>query len=158
MVGWFAKRFCFDDRLLGGLQYLRMLPYVEARTKVQFKATKNPLTAGALYEETCTQFGLASTPHASAFCGSACCRLQAAFLFCGFDNTQKLTWLAAARSTTRAIGAAARARRPRTVPRATATFDFTGPGPWSSHSWCSTISTPLGPMLSRFHRINPSQS
>ena len=35
-----------------------MLPYVEARTKVQFKATKNPLTAGALYEETCTQFGL----------------------------------------------------------------------------------------------------
>ena len=38
-----------------------MLPYVEARTKVQFKATKNPLTAGALYEETCTQFGLVST-------------------------------------------------------------------------------------------------
>ena len=44
--------------MAGCLQYLRMLPYVEARTKVQFKATKNPLTAGALYEETCTQFGL----------------------------------------------------------------------------------------------------
>lgn len=38
--------------------YLRMLPYVEARTKAQFKGTKNPLTAGALYEETCTQFGM----------------------------------------------------------------------------------------------------
>ena len=32
--------------------------YVEARTKVQFKGTATPLTAGALYEETCTQFGV----------------------------------------------------------------------------------------------------
>lgn len=38
--------------------YLRMLPYVEARTKVQFSKTSTPLTAGAFYEETCTQFGL----------------------------------------------------------------------------------------------------
>ena len=38
--------------------YLRMLPYVKARTKAQFKGTQNPLTAGALYEETCTQFGM----------------------------------------------------------------------------------------------------
>jgi hypothetical protein len=38
--------------------YLRMLPYVEERTKVQFRNTSTPITAGALYEETCTQFGL----------------------------------------------------------------------------------------------------
>ena len=38
--------------------YLRMLPYVEARTKAQFKGTSMPITAGALYEETCTQFGM----------------------------------------------------------------------------------------------------
>ncbi len=35
--------------------YLRMLPYVEARTKVQFNGT---ITAGAFYEETTTQFGM----------------------------------------------------------------------------------------------------
>ena len=39
--------------------YLRMLPYVEARTAVQFSATKTPLSGkAAFYEETCTQFGL----------------------------------------------------------------------------------------------------
>jgi hypothetical protein len=38
--------------------YLRMLPYVQARTKAQFKNTATPITAGALYEETCTQFGV----------------------------------------------------------------------------------------------------
>lgn len=38
--------------------YLRMLPYVEERTKRQFENTSTPLSAGALYEETCTQFGL----------------------------------------------------------------------------------------------------
>ena len=37
--------------------YLRMLPYVEARTKAQFSKTTNPITAGALYPETSTQFG-----------------------------------------------------------------------------------------------------
>jgi len=37
--------------------YLRMLPYVEARTIAQFKGTANPINKGALYEETCTQFG-----------------------------------------------------------------------------------------------------
>ena len=46
--------------------YLRMLPYVEARTKVQFLATANPLTAGALYEETCTQFGMYNEGEESA--------------------------------------------------------------------------------------------
>ena len=38
--------------------YLRMLPYNEARTKVQFLGTENAITAGAFYEETCTQFGM----------------------------------------------------------------------------------------------------
>ena len=37
--------------------YSRMLPYVEARTKAQFSKTSNPLTAGAFYPETSTQFG-----------------------------------------------------------------------------------------------------
>ena len=39
--------------------YLRMLPYVSARTKAQFKGTDAPELTGiaALYEETCTQFG-----------------------------------------------------------------------------------------------------
>lgn len=39
--------------------YLRMLPYVNERTKVQWKGTGAPELTGiaALYEETCTQFG-----------------------------------------------------------------------------------------------------
>lgn len=37
--------------------YLRMLPYVQARTRNQFAATSQPVRSGALYEETCTQFG-----------------------------------------------------------------------------------------------------
>ena len=38
--------------------YLRMLPYNEERTKVQFLGTDTVITAGAFYEETCTQFGM----------------------------------------------------------------------------------------------------
>jgi len=38
--------------------YLRALPYVEARTKAQFKGTATPITAGALFEETATAFGM----------------------------------------------------------------------------------------------------
>lgn len=55
--------------------YLRMLPYVQARTKVQFRNTSTVLTAGALYEETCTQFGLynegdwgCNSPYVVLFC------------------------------------------------------------------------------------------
>ena len=41
--------------------YLRMLPYVQARTEAQWKGTDAPQITGghaALYEETCTQFGM----------------------------------------------------------------------------------------------------
>ena len=39
--------------------YLRMLPYVQARTAAQFKGTAHPLSSpAAFYEETCTQFGM----------------------------------------------------------------------------------------------------
>ena len=39
--------------------YLRMLPFVNVRTKAQFRGTDAPELTGiaALFEETCTQFG-----------------------------------------------------------------------------------------------------
>ena len=37
---------------------IRALPYVEARTKAQFQGTANPVSAGALFEETTTAFSV----------------------------------------------------------------------------------------------------